>query len=246
MINVTTGEFYGPFDLLLDLIKKSKYDIYEVKLSNITNEYLESINSMDIPVDETSDFILIATQLLYIKTRSLVKDTIDVEEDEDLISEDELLRRIIEYKKIKSVIKDLRILEDEGSKRFTKLQEDLSIFKKENIEINYDLDSLKLNLEYIIDQLLKDEEFKVDKILNIEEYSLEKYSTDIKIKLIKDKIVSITKMLKTVEKKSEAIIIFLSILELSRNKNINIFQDKETEEIVIEMFNDAKEDNNEQ
>lgn len=241
MINVTTGEFYGPFDLLLDLIKKSKYDIYEVKLSNITNEYLESINTMDIPVDETSDFILIATQLLYIKTRSLVKDTVEVEEDEDLISEDELLRRILEYKKIKSIIKDLRILEEEGSKRFIKLQEDLSVFKQDNVQIIYDIESLKVNLEYIIDLLLKDEEFKVEKILNIEEYSLEKYSADIKIRLIKNKILSITNMLKTIEKKSEAIIIFLSILELSKNKNINIFQDKETEEIVVEMLTDTKE-----
>ena len=75
MINVSTGEFYGPFDLLLDLIKKSKYDIYEIQISDITNKYIESLKQLDIPADETADFILIATQLLYIKTRSLIKDT---------------------------------------------------------------------------------------------------------------------------------------------------------------------------
>lgn len=101
MINVSTGEFYGPFDLLLDLIKKSKYDIYEIQISDITNKYIESLKVLNIPADETADFILIATQLLYIKTRSLIKDTSQEQEDEDLISQDELVRRLVQYKKIK-------------------------------------------------------------------------------------------------------------------------------------------------
>lgn len=236
MVNVTTGEFFGPFDLLLELIRKSKYDIYEVNLSDITNEYLHTIQNMDIPVDEVADFILIATQLLYIKTRSLIKDTLDNEENEDdLISEDELRKRLQEYKRIKSIIPKLRLLEDEGSKKYIKLQEDLSIYKEENIEIIYDIERLKFVLEELIAQFLSEDEFQVDKILNIEEYSLEKYTLDIKLKLIKEKMISISKMLKQVENKSEAIIIFLSILELSKTNNLSIIQDMDTFEISIKL-----------
>lgn len=236
MVNVTTGEFFGPFDLLLELIRKSKYDIYEVNLSDITNEYLHTIQNMDIPVDEVADFILIATQLLYIKTRSLIKDTVDNEEnDEDLISEDELRKRLQEYKKIKSIIPKLKLLELEGSKKHVKLQEDLSIYKEENTELIYDIERLKFVLEELIAQFLSKDEFQVDKILNIEEYSLEKYTLDIKLQLIKEKMISISKMLKQVENKSEAIIIFLSILELSKTNNVSIIQDMDTFEISVKI-----------
>lgn len=234
MINVSNGEFYGPFDLLLELIKKSKYDIYDVNISDITSEYLNTIQNMDIPVNEVADFILIATQLLYIKTRSLIKDSIEnTEEDEELVSEEELKKRLFEYNKIKSIIPKLRILEEEGSKKFTKLQEDLSIYKENKVEIVYDLDRLKFVLEELISQFISNDEFNVDRILNIEEYSLEKYTTDIKLRLIKEKMLSVTKMLKKVENKSEAIIIFLSILELSKANNLYIIQEEDSNEISV-------------
>lgn len=236
MVNVTTGEFYGPFDLLLQLIRKSKYDIYEVNISEITNDYLQTIQNIDIPTDEVADFILIATQLLYIKTKSLIKDTLENDEDEeDFISEDELKQRLQEYKRIKSIIPKLRSLEEEGLKKHVKLQEDLSIYKDENNEIIYDVQRLKFVLEELISQFLSEDEFKVEKILNIEEYSLEKYTLDIKLQLIEEKMISISHMLKKVENKSEAIIIFLSILELSKTNNLSIIQDVDSLEISIKL-----------
>lgn len=236
MINVSTGEFFGPFDLLLDLIKKSKYNIYEVKLSKITNEYINSINQLNIPSDETADFILIATQLLYMKTTSLLSD-IESDDDEEieLISEDELLKRLIEYERIKKVVIKLRDLEDIGLKKHYKLQEDLSQFSSNTENIVYNLERLKETLEMIINSFLNEDIFKVDKILNIEEFSLEKYNEKIKIELIKNKILSITQMIKSIPNKSEVIIIFLSILELSKSKLLFIEQDLDTFEITVKI-----------
>ncbi|MFM1534478.1 segregation/condensation protein A [Helcococcus ovis] len=242
MINVSTGEFYGPFDLLLDLIKKSKYDIYEIQISDITNKYIESLKVLNIPADETADFILIATQLLYIKTRSLIKDTSQEQEDEDLISQDELVRRLVQYKKIKKVIPLLEKLEEQGIRKHCKLQDDFSRFNDDSENIVYDIDKLKNTLEKLIELFLSVDEFKVDSILNIEEYSLEKYNQDIKLQLIKDKIISISKMLKKVESKSEAIIIFLSILELSKTNDLIIIQDNVSMEITVEIKNQIKEE----
>lgn len=242
MINVSTGEFFGPFDLLLDLIKKSKYDIYDIKISDITNKYIKSLNELDIPAEETADFILIATQLLYIKTISLVKDTLETdEEDEDIISEDELIRRLIEYKKIKSIIPKFNELYEEGGLKHTKLQDDLSKYKESVDNIEYDMSKLKMSLESLIELLLKEDVFEVDKIMDREEFSLENYNTKIKLQLIKEKIISITNLLKKVETKSEAIVIFLSILELSKTKNLFISQNDETNEIIVEI-NDNLED----
>ncbi|MFM1524516.1 MULTISPECIES: segregation and condensation protein A [Helcococcus] len=241
MINVSTGEFYGPFDLLLDLIKKSKYDIYEIQISDITNKYIESLKQLDIPADETADFILIATQLLYIKTRSLIKDTAE-EEEEDLISQDELVRRLIQYKKIKSIIPFLEKLENQGLRKHYKLQDDFSRFNNETENIIYDINKLKNVLDQLINLFLQVDDFKVDSILNIEEYSLEKYNEDIKLQLIKDKILSISNMLKKVESKSEAIIIFLSILELSKTNDLIIIQDDISMEITVEIKDKQKEE----
>lgn len=243
MINVKTGEFYGPFDLLLDLIKSSKYDIYDIQISEITNKYIESLKTLDIPADETSDFILIATQLLYLKTRSLLKDTIEHDDEDEVISQEELIEKLNKYKIIKSIIPNLRILEDEGMLKFFKFQEDLSEFQeKKESNITYDVEKLKYYMEIIINKLFEDNDFKVDEILNREEYSLEKYNADIKIKLIKERFINITNTLRKVESKSEAVIIFLSILELAKTKNLIISQDNETLEILINIREDGGKD----
>lgn len=243
MINVKTGEFYGPFDLLLELIEKSKMDIYNIQISDITNSYIEQINTISIPADELTDFILIAASLLHIKTRTLVKDSIvqDEEEDEELTKED-LVRRLVEYKKIKKLAIYLRKLEQVGIKRHTKLQEDLTTFQSEvEEEIIYDVEILKLSLEAIILRSAIKTDFKVAKILNIDEYSLEEYYDKIKVDVLKNKIVSISKLLKKTDNKSEAIIIFLSILELSKNKQLKIYQDEDTREIVVKTYEEEDE-----
>lgn len=243
MINVQTGEFYGPFDLLLDLIKSSKYDIYDIQISEITNRYIESLKTLDIPSDETSDFILIATQLLYLKTRSLMKDAIEPEAEEESISQEELIERLSKYKKIKAIISNLRILEDEGTLKFFKFQEDLSEFQeKKELNITYDIEKLKYHMEITINRLFEENEFRVDEILNKEEFSLDKYNAEIKIKLIKERFINISNMLKKVESKSEAVIIFLSILELAKTKNLIILQDNDTLEISINIREDEKKD----
>lgn len=244
MINVRTGEFYGPFDLLLELIEKSKMDIYNIQISEITNSYIEQINTIKIPAEELTDFILIAASLLQIKTKTLVKDSIVEEEetDEEEISKEDLIKRLVEYKRIKQLAILLRQNEEIGLKKNVKLQEDLSKYSDvEEQDIIYDLEFLKLSLEAIILRNSIEEEFKVEKILNISEYSLEEYSEKIKLNLLPKKIISISKMLKKVSNKSEAIIIFLSILELSKNKKLTIMQDDITREIIVKSCEEEDE-----
>ncbi len=243
MINISTEKFNGPFDVLLDLIEKSKINIYDIQISDITNKYIETIRTMDIATEEIADFILIATQLLYLKTKSLVQDTLEDDEPEDIddenISKEELIRRLVEYKKIKGILSVLKELELEGRKQFTKLQEDLSIYRKtKEDDLSFESNILKESLEKLISKNLRKEEFKVDKILNVEEYSTEEYKEDIKLKIIKKRILSISKMLKKVKSKAQAIVIFLSVLELSRRNNLTIEQDENTKEIVVKLKED--------
>ena len=108
--------FEGPLDLLCHLIDKNKMDIYDVKLSEIADQYIEYINEMEKQnLDVTSEFLLIASTLVFLKSKELLpKET----EDEAELTEEELLRRIIEYKKYKEMSKKFKEMFLENNKRF--------------------------------------------------------------------------------------------------------------------------------
>ena len=136
-LNIDLEVYTGPFDVLLRLIEKQKVDIYDIKIEDITSPYMEAINEMDIPLGQLSEFIYISSILLYIKSSKLMpKDKNDTVE-EDFIS------YLIEYKKIKSVEDDLKILENEAKSYYTKYQEDLSKYKSNDEIISKDVNILK-------------------------------------------------------------------------------------------------------
>lgn len=241
MIHVKTGEYYGPFDVLLDLIEKEKMDIYDIQISEITNAYIDQINSMEIPSEELTDFIIIAASLLYIKTQTIIKDQIVIEEEEEELNQEELVRRLIEYRRVKALTLDLRKYEKQGLFKHTKHQEDLTAFIPEAEDIVYDISVLKTNLEKLIYKMQVQNEFLVEKILNIDEYSLEEYNKKIKQDIIDKKMINISSRLKRASNKSEVIIIFLSILELSKQKHLRIEQDASNLEIRIILNEDSNE-----
>ena len=95
--------FEGPLDLLCHLIDKNKMNICDIKISEITDQYIEYLNKMEqMNLEITSEFLVMASTLLYLKSKSLLP---SIEEDEKEISEEELIRRIIEYKKYKEMKK---------------------------------------------------------------------------------------------------------------------------------------------
>ena len=108
--------FEGPLDLLCHLIDKNKMNINDIRLSEITDQYIEYINKMEeMNLEITSEFLIMASTLIYLKSKSLLPKE---NEDEEEISEEELLRRIIEYKKYKEITKILRVMYDNNAIRF--------------------------------------------------------------------------------------------------------------------------------
>ena len=91
--------FEGPLDLLVFLIDKNKMDIYEVKISDIAEQYIAFLKQQEeLNLEVASEFVVMATTLILLKSKSLLPKTV---EDEAELTEEELLRRIIEYKKYK-------------------------------------------------------------------------------------------------------------------------------------------------
>ena len=119
--NIKIENFEGPLDLLCHLIEVNKMDIYEVNLNEITDQYIDYINKMEeLDLEVTSEFLIMASNLLFIKSKKLLPRQ---EEEEEMLSEEELIQRIIEYKQYKEITNKFRQLYDENSKRFYRLPE---------------------------------------------------------------------------------------------------------------------------
>ena len=125
---IKLDNFEGPLDLLCHLIEKNQMDINQVNISKIADQYIEYLNRMEkMNLDITSEFLIMASTLLFIKSKSLLpKDA----EDETEITEEELLRRIIEYKKYKEVCKTLKENFTSFSKRFYKGPDKIELPKR--------------------------------------------------------------------------------------------------------------------
>ena len=97
---IKIDNFEGPIDLLLYLIEKNKMDIYEINLTEITEQYMEYLNEMqELNLEIASEFLVMASTLLYLKSKNLLPK----QEEEEEITEEELIRRIVEYKKFKEI-----------------------------------------------------------------------------------------------------------------------------------------------
>ena len=96
------GEFEGPLDLLLFLIRKNEVNIYDIPIADITQQYLDYLATAESDLDDMTEFCVMASTLLYIKSCLLLPEGIDVDDD----TEDprtELVERLIEYQKHKSL-----------------------------------------------------------------------------------------------------------------------------------------------
>lgn len=219
--------FQGPLDLLLSLIEKNKMDIYDIKLDEITDQYLEYINkAQELNLDLASEFLSLASTLLYIKSRKLLPGK---NEEEEEISEEELIRRIIEYKKYKDITIKLRQNFEENSKRFYKAQETIAL-PKQKLEEKYE--------ENIIPNLyeklwIKNKEKVNENAKNIEKIAITETVTVLsKVKqmykeLIKNKQFIFNKLFSIKRVSSQEVVTaFSGLLELSRREKVQTEQDK--------------------
>lgn len=227
---VNLDAYSGPLDLLLDLISKQKVDIYDIEISKITKHYLEVIeNSVYGEDTDISAFLLMSSTLVEIKSRSLIPKVID-EEDEDIVTKEQLIEILIEYRKFKKVGEYFKNLETEGSKAYPKMQSDITEYITEDKEIilNTDVNLLLTLMENIINQYKnKIEENSFEKIIEKDLFPIEKYISMIKTKIFEKKEVYFEDLIFYNGTKSELITIFMSILELVKNNFVSIFQDKD-------------------
>lgn len=220
--------YSGPLDLLLDLISKQKLDIYDIEISKITKHYLDVIeNSIYSKNTDISSFLLMATTLIEIKAKSLIPKN-DEDKEEEITRED-LIKRLVEYKKFKEVSKYFKILEDEGKKSFSKVKSDIYEFIKEDTEVilNTDVNLLYSLMENIVKKYSSTNKSKsFEKIIKKDIFPVEKYILKIKNKILEKRTAEFKDFIFEDGTRLELITIFISILELVKNNFIKIYQDK--------------------
>lgn len=227
--------FEGPLDLLCHLVDKNKMDIYQVNISKITDQYMEYIKQMEEQkLEVTSEFIIMASTLLYIKSKGLLPN--EVEEEAEL-TEEELVRRIIEYKKYKEIAKKLREYYEINCKRFYKLPELIEL-PKQKIEKTYQIQDISTKYEMLWkrnEEKMNQNANNIEKIKVLEQYTVASKVKQMfkellkKPKFIFNKLFSINQC-----PKEEVVTAFSGLLELTRRNKVIANQEKTFGEIVVE------------
>lgn len=233
--NITIDNFQGPLDLLLHLIKEDNIDIYDIKIEDITKQYLDYIQAMkDLNLSVASEYLVMASELVEMKSKMLlpkkqVKEDDEYEED----PRDVLIERLLAYKQYKEITSEFKDLELTRKLVLTKDPENLSYYAKEvgnteGVSIN--------DLLEAFNTLLKKKELDkpVSTKITKRELSVTEKVSKIKNILKEKKKVNFEELFDDVTKE-EVIVSFLSILEMVKNDEILIEQDKNFNNIVISL-----------
>ena len=235
MDKLLIGDFEGPLDLLLHLIKKSKMEIFDIEISEITNQYLNYIKSMtDMNLDIASEYLVMASELIEMKSKKLLPKSEEKEEDEEVEDPEVVLkRRLVEYQKYKESTNVFRDLEKNRSSYYTKAPESLKKYSLEKLENDGSVDVYDLLDAF--QKLLERQEFSKPKNTKIARREL---SVKERIVKIRD-ILRVNKRVNFVElfddfSKPYVVVTFLSVLEMVKSREINIKQDNNFSDIYIE------------
>ena len=234
-MNFHINNFEGPLDLLLHLIKESKMDIYEIKISQIIEQYLDIIhNIQNLDINIASSYLVMAAELLHLKSKLLLnqQDEEDLEEYE-FNNEEDLRKKLIEYQKYKQVSEEFKQLNAKRQEVYTRVPSNLNDYQQEQNKIND-----KMSIEDLINAFL---EFKKREILN---KPMETKITRKELSIVERKN-SIRKLLENKKKvnfkdlfenftKEYIVVTFLSILDMSKNNEIILTQKNNFGNILIE------------
>ncbi len=234
--NFTINDFEGPLDLLLHLIKINKMEIENINLNSITSQYLDFINNMkNESIDVASEYLVMASELVHLKSKMLINIDIDNNEDDyEIKDEEELKEKLIEYNKIKNITDTFKDLESTRNEVYTKLPSNLKDYKKNTpLDKNITIDDLINAFNIFLDRekLKKPINTKITK----KELSVNDRIKGIRNIFKKKNKVSFKDLFDNYSK-PYIIVTFLSILEMSKNEEIKIIQNNSFSDIMLEKM----------
>ncbi|ASV69143.1 segregation/condensation protein A [Cytobacillus sp. FSL W7-1323] len=242
--NVKINAFEGPLDLLLHLINRLEIDIYDIPVAEITEQYLIYIHTMqELELDIASEYLVMAATLLAIKSQMLLPkheednydEDIDMEMEED--PRDELVERLIEYRRFKEAAEDLKELEQERSLLYTKAPSDLSDMAKEVKMEQTQVDVSLYDMLGALQKLLRRKKWKEPLATKVarQEIPIEKRIDEVIRTLRKSNGRKNFNDLFTAHSREEVVVTFLAVLELMKRQAVLVTQDNNFAELYVEV-----------
>lgn len=232
---IKIDNFEGPLDLLCHLIDKNKMNIYDINLSEITDQYIAYLKEQEsLNLEIASEFLVMASTLLFLKSKNLLPKQ---EEEEEEITEEELIRRIIEYKKFKEIGKVLKENYIVYSNRYFKGQEEIELPKRK-LEKDYDkelIPKIYKNIVEINNEKVNQNAKNIEKIAITDNYTVASKVKEMFKVLIKQKRFIFNKMF-SIKKhnKQEVVTAFSGLLELSRRSKVETIQEELFGDITVQ------------
>ena len=232
--SIKIDAFEGPLDLLLHLIKEKNVDIYDISIEEITKSYLDYINKMEeLNINVASSYLVMAAELMEIKSKSLLP-KVENEEDneEEEVSRENLINKLVEYKKYKEMTEVFKELEINRNNIYIKPPENINNYVNNEIyNEEIEIDKLVEAMKNFLNRKELEKPLKT-KITN-REYSVKERKNSIKNILKNKKRVEFTELFEEYNK-SYIAVTFLSVLELAKEHELKISQDKNFDNIFIE------------
>jgi len=234
---IKIDEFEGPLDLLLHLIKESNIDIYEIEISLITKQYLNYINKMEeLNIDVAASYLVMAAELMEIKSKSLLpkrEEEETMEENDEEVSRENLINKLVEYQKYKEMTGTFKQLESSRKDIFIKAPEKRSNYLGTIVNDNdTSVDDLVEAFKKFLER--KDREKPITTKITSKEYSVKERKYQIKNILRERQKVTFTELFEE-NNLAYIIVTFLSILEMTKEKEVVIKQDKNFSDISVEL-----------
>lgn len=219
-------DFSGPLSLILMLLSKNKIEIRDLKISEILDQYLDYISAMqEMDLEIASEFVQMASHLVYIKTRTLLAGDEEVSELEELMSSLEQLKCQDAYTQIKSITPELLSASGQGLRMFSKAPEPLNGIQAQAYEYSHKPVELLLSLASVLTKnagaAVSGREILMPRriVYNVRDKSLQL------VELLKRGNRTLREIFEMSRSRSEMVAAFISVLELCASGNIFIFQE---------------------
>lgn len=226
--------FEGPLDLLLYLIKKEEIDIHDIPIAKITDQYLAYLEVMKmLDLNIAGEFIVMAATLMCIKSKMLLPEEPVLETEEEIDPREELVQKLIEYKKFKEAAKKLEEFEIRQKNIFIRTSSiEEYKFNGQDNETTYFEASL-FDLLTALSKVLKEIPKEIIQEVIRDEFTVEEKVEQLLHILKEQESASVNRLFASSKNKLEIVAIFLAILELIRLKEIVVLQNQLFDEIEI-------------
>lgn len=230
-LKIKLGEFAGPLDLLLYLIRQEQANIFDIPIAKITDEYLNYIRLMKhLDIAVAADFLVMAATLIEIKSKMLLpRDPSAVEEEEIDDPRKELVDRLLEYEKFKAAAEML----------YEKTTIEQAVFprgKIESDEHNAEVSATVFDLLTVFQKILSRHKEVVTMEIHREEISLADMIRDLKTRIFAAGELNVAKFFEGLETKRELVTAFVAVLEIVRTESVRLMQRKTFGDIILKSI----------